>query len=724
LNQIPGAVLDAIESIQLPSFPQVLHRFLNAVNDDQVTLSELATMAGQDPALSARILTVANSPAMRRVEEVKSLDKCLVVLGTRLMRTLSACLAIQSVFARTTGDLDYNLTGFWAHSLLTAELAYAIASHVEYPDVEEAYLTGLLHDIGQLLLLGGMSDRYGILLDRSADEAALRNTEDSLLGTDHAAVGAWLVDQWQLSSSMADAVLFHHKPAHEIFHADFLSQIVWSAEIIGNNNKTELLQNETNTNLVAIKSILGIKSSDAAAIRQTCLERVEMLATALGVQESSQTKTLPYSTTPLEYLRPKLNEIDVAYSRIEAHVRDMAMMQSMQLSLSELCTESEIVTAVRESARILFGLGRIAFLFVQQDKKSLSGANICGQSELFQHIEINLDRVQSLAAAVVLGKQPSSTFDDESPATVSLMDVRIARALKCEGVLYFPMTVRGNNIGIMAFGVSATQYARIHSRLDWMASFANLAADCIETWRELRRRDQELEAKLASRFEQQARKVVHESGNPLGIIKNYLKIVSRKLPDELDVQQELNILGEEIDRVTQIVQSLGGLVEAPPVTGEFDVNVVIGEMLALYGESLFSSCGIALIKSLEVNLPTVTGDRDSFKQILFNIWKNGSEAMPEGGHFIISTRGNIIQDEHNYIEIHLSDSGPGIPQEVMERLFQPLATNRRPGHSGVGLSIVASMVERLGGRISCQSQAGKGTSFIILLPQFKGRPTE
>jgi HD-like signal output (HDOD) protein/nitrogen-specific signal transduction histidine kinase len=720
LNQIPGAVLEAIESIQLPSFPQVLHRFLSAVNDDQVTMAELATMAGQDPALSARILTVANSPAMRRVAEVKSLDKCLVVLGTRLMRTISACLAIQSVFARTTGDLGYNLTGFWAHSLRTAELAYAIASHVDYPDADEAYLAGLMHDIGQLLLLGGMSDRYGVLLDRSADEAALLNNEDSLLGTDHAAVGAWLIDQWQLSSFMADAVLFHHMPANEIVHADFLSQIVWSADIIGNNKKTDLLQNESNTNIAAITSILGIKLTDAVAIQQLCFERVDKLATALDIQESSQTKTIPYLSTPFEYFRTKLNDSDVAYSRIEALVRDMATMHSLQLSLAELCRENEIVTAVRESARILFGLGKIAFLFVQHDKKSLSGANIGGQSDLFQHIEISLDRVQSLAAAVVLGKQPSSTFDDECSATVSLVDVRIARALKCEGLLYVPMSVRGNNIGIMAYGVSAAQYARILPRLGWMAGFANLAADSIETWRELRRREQELETTLTSRFEQQARKVVHETGNPLGIIKNYLKIVSRKLPDEHDVQQELTILGEEIDRVTQIVRSLGELVETPPATGAFDVNAVIGEMLALYGESLFSSCGIALIKSLEANLSPVGGDRDSFKQILFNIWKNGSEAMPEGGHFIISTRGNIIHDEQHYIEIHLSDSGPGIPQEVMERLFQPLPTNRRPGHFGVGLSIVASMVERLGGQISCQSQAGKGTSFIILLPQPKG----
>ena len=722
MHKIPGDVLDAIESIQLPSFPQVLLQFLSAVNKDQVTMAELATMAGQDPALSARILTVANSPALRPAAEVRSLEKGLVVLGTRLMRTLAACLAIQSVFARTSGDPRYNLTGFWFHSLRTAELAYSLASHVDYPDVEEAYLAGLIHDIGQLLLLGGMNDRYGILLDKSADEVVLLNNEDVLLGTDHAAVGAWLVDQWQFSSFLADAVLFHHKPAGEIVHADFLSQIVWSADIIGANPTTDLLQNESNVNIAAIKSILGIKLSDVVAIQRVCFERVDTLAAALDIQDPSQAKTIPYVATPFEYFRPKLNESDVAYSRMEALVRDMATTHSLQLSLSELCRENEIVTAVRESARILFGLGRIAFLFVQNDKKTLSGANICGQSDLLQHIEIGLDNEQSLAAAVVQAKLPSSTFDDECLATVSLMDIRIARALKSDGVLYIPMSVRGHVIGIMAYGMSAAQYARVHPRLVWMTSFANLAADSVETWRELRRRDQEIETTLASRFEQQARKVVHETGNPLGIIKNYLKIVSRKLPVELDVQQELNILGEEIDRVTQIVQSLGKIVETPPATGAFDVNAVIGEMLALYGESLFSSCGITLIKSLETDLPSVSGDRDSFKQILFNLWKNGSEAMPDGGHFIISTRGNIQHGEQQHIEINLSDSGPGMPQEVLERLFQPLPTNRRPGHSGVGLSIVASLVERLGGHIHCQTEAGKGTSFIILLPQSKGRP--
>ncbi|KAA0894107.1 HDOD domain-containing protein [Oryzomonas rubra] len=724
MQQIPGTILEAIESIQLPSMPQVLLRFLTVTHDDLASMADLAKVVGQDPALSARVLTVANSPALRGGTEIKSLDQGLVVLGTRLMRTLAACLAIQSVFARTAGDLRYDLTGFWGHALRVAELSSVIASRVNYPDAGEAYLAGLMHDIGQLLLLGGMGDSYGVLLDGSADETALQGTENSQLGTDHTAVGAWLVDQWNLSSFMADAILFHHRPASEIVKADFLSQIVWSAHIIDDTRDSGPVQNEATPTLAVVESALGITASDVATMQQACTERIDELAAALDIECASHTKTLPYFATPFEHFRPKLNDTSVTYSRLEAVVRDMATMNSLQQNLSGLYGETEIVLAVRESARILFGVGRIAFLFVQQDKQVLSGADLAGQPPLLQRLQIKLDSGQSLAAAALLEQRPASTFDDGRSSSASLVDVQIARALGCQGVLYAPLRVRENHIGVMVYGVTAAQYARIRPRLGLVARFANLAAESIETWREARDHEQEVATTLQSGFEQRARKVVHEAGNPLAIIKNYLKIVSRKLPDELNVHQEMTILGEEIDRVTQIVRSLVEVDDVPKATGLFDVNTVIEEMLALYGETFFAGCGITLLKSLEPNLPPVSGERDSFKQILFNLWKNASEAMPEGGRITISTRGDMLLDGQPSIEIHVSDSGPGLPPEVMQGLFKPLAPNRRPGHSGIGLSIVASLVERLGGRIGCQNQAGQGACFIILLPQSMGQPRE
>lgn len=717
-QQIPEPIREVIESIHMPSIPNVLLRFLSVVDDGRTSMTDLAALVGQDPALSARFLTVANSPALRREAEISSLDQCMVTLGTQLARTLAACLAIQSVFSRASGELHYDFRGFWGHSLRVAAMARAIAVKMNYPDVEEAYLSGLLHDVGQLLLLGGMSERYEDLLRWSSDETVLQDIEKQILSTDHSAVGAWLIDQWKLSSFMSDAVLFHHKTPGEIVDADPLSQIVWSSHVVSNySEKLDLAQKELMPDLATVKLMTGFDMNDLVAIRKQSSEQVSMLAAALGITEAADVKTRVSPFVPFESYRPKQNDYDPAYSQMEAMVRDMAMMQSLQQNLSALNNETEILVAVRESARILFGLGRIAFLMVNPEKNILSGPHIGGQPPLLQRLEIRLDPGNSLAASIAMGERACSTFDDARPFRVSLVDVQIARALDCEGLLYVPMCVRGRCIGVMAYGMNASQHARIQPRLEWMTSFAHLAAASIETWREMQEHEQKLEANLMVRFEQQARKVVHEAGNPLSIIKNYLKIVIQKLPEENGVRQELDILREEIDRVTHILQRLSDLTEASPSTATADVNSVIEGMLALYSESLFLSHGIAVERTLAPSLPPIAGDRDSVKQILFNLWKNAAEAMPGGGRFSISTRDNVNQNGCLYVEIRLTDSGHGMPPDVMHRLFQPLEPNRRPGHAGIGLSIVASLVERLGGQITCQSNAGQGTCFIILLPQ-------
>jgi len=90
--------------------------------------------------------------------------------------------------------------------------------------------------------------------------------------------------------------------------------------------------------------------------------------------------------------------------------------------------------------------------------------------------------------------------------------------------------------------------------------------------------------------------------------------------------------------------------------------------------------------------------------------------MEAGGVLSVSTSRCVGQDGSGYIEVRMSDTGPGISTDVMDRLFKPLDSNRRPGRSGVGLSIVAALVGSLDGRITCQSKPGQGTLFSILLP--------
>jgi signal transduction histidine kinase len=376
-----------------------------------------------------------------------------------------------------------------------------------------------------------------------------------------------------------------------------------------------------------------------------------------------------------------------------------------------------MLLAARESARILFGLGRVAFFLLQPARSVLSGASVGGQPVLLQRLEIPLEAELSLAAEAALKGHTRSSFDTERPVPVSLIDVQIARALNSEGILCVPMLTSETLVGVIVFGISAIQFARTRKRIAWLNSFARLTATTLETWRKMRDRDMQIEAAVVGRFRLQARKAAHEAGNPLGIIKNYLKLILQKLPDDSELGDQIGILREEIDRVAQIVRQLSEVSTTATQSGQVDINELIEGMRALYGEMLFESSGIELVLDLAPQLALAIADRNSVKQILLNLWKNAAEASPAGSRFVISTWDSVNQNGRFYVEIRLSDSGPGLPPEVMQSLYQPLDSSSKPGHAGLGLSIVAALVDKLGGHITCQSRPSHGTTFVVLLPQ-------
>ncbi|MCD6526938.1 MAG: ATP-binding protein, partial [Desulfuromonas sp.] len=117
---------------------------------------------------------------------------------------------------------------------------------------------------------------------------------------------------------------------------------------------------------------------------------------------------------------------------------------------------------------------------------------------------------------------------------------------------------------------------------------------------------------------------------------------------------------------------------------------------------------------LAPELQPITSYAGSLKQILINLLKNASEALPPQGSVWVSTRGQVYKNNRQYVEIEIRDDGPGIDGEILRQLFQPV-TSTKKGHSGLGLTIVKNLVDQLQGEISCSS-SNAGTRFQILLP--------
>jgi signal transduction histidine kinase len=269
---------------------------------------------------------------------------------------------------------------------------------------------------------------------------------------------------------------------------------------------------------------------------------------------------------------------------------------------------------------------------------------------------------------------------------------------------------------VLVFGVGQAQWPRVARRLKRLASFARVVAASIDAAREAHEREQASTAAVSSRYRLQARQIAHEAGNPLAIIRNYLKLLERKLDKEESVARELAFIDEEISRVAQIIQELGDPVTDVDDPPRCDPGALLRELLAGYRAPLFANRGIEVTLDLPAAAPIAAVRREPLLQILLNLWKNASEAMPDGGSYRIEVLAPDAPSGHGLIEIRLRDSGPGMAPELWARLSGGGATSQARGSHGLGLGIVVELVASLGGRIDCASEPGRGTLFSIQLP--------
>ena len=207
--------------------------------------------------------------------------------------------------------------------------------------------------------------------------------------------------------------------------------------------------------------------------------------------------------------------------------------------------------------------------------------------------------------------------------------------------------------------------------------------------------------------------VGHELRNPLGAIKNAVFYVKRRVTKtdlpatEPRVVEFLNIIDEEVDAANKVITDLLGFSRvAKPTVSPVNVAGVIEDALRHTPQPE----NIDLVKHIDDNLPMVTVDADQIRQVFINIILNAQQAMSEGGHLDIRTR-----SKEKYVEVEFTDTGSGIPESVMNKIFDPLFTTKAKG-IGLGLSVCKSILEKHGGGIRVESEAGRGTTFVISLP--------
>ncbi len=695
--QFDHDIRQRLKAVRLPSMSQILLKLMDLCQSDVAGIGELARLVAQDPAMTAKMMFVANSSVYHRNESSHSLEQALSIIGTDMIKTIvinESVFQVFDKFARNNG-LDLNI--FWQHSLFAAVKARMLAVKMQYSNPEEAYLAGLLHDVGRLAMLGFSPKEYSQHF-HADDCESLCLVEVRTFQASHAEVGALLIEQWKLDSFIADSVLYHHEPAARVEHAHPLIRITHIAHLLAG-------ESVENSKVEIAVSLSGLSAADICEINESATEQVTNSAKYFGIQfepiQEIQTAKKPILGAQVQ---PKEN--------LTTEVKNMILAGQIDKSFSNQSSEIGLIETIIQSASVLFNLDHAIILQFNRKKNELRGTRAGKHRNRLADFILPIGKSNGQIADSILRSRLALIGDGRNELGVP--EEQLLRLFETERLTCMPLVVDGQCLGVLVGGISAWQSAEFEKNEKFLNVFSLLAANALK--KILSRQDEiEIaEMRMAQEFRDASRKVAHEVNNPLSIIKNYLSILDRKLLNKDLISGELSILNEEIDRVGKIVDDFSEL-DLSQKKSSSEIGRVVQDVLKLFQQTEFFVEAVQIeFRMLDRNVE-VDVSADALKQILINLIKNAVEAMPNGGMVEIISQGLVNRDGVLYSELSVRDTGPGIAPEVMANLFKPVQSTKGMAHSGLGLNIVHDLVKKMNGFISCRSSR-QGTTFDMLLP--------
>ncbi len=212
---MPASPYELVHSVStLVSLPEVYLKVSALINDPDTPLAAIGKVIEQDPGLSARLLKIVNSPFYGFTSKIDTITRALTVIGTNQLRDLVLATSATRSFKGLANDL-VTMENFWAHSLLCGISAKHIGKAILPRAGESLFVSGLLHDVGQLVMFSRMQDSSRKVLEMVENanvSMEMSQAESKIMGFDHAKVGGELLKSWRLPANIQEAVEFHHQP--------------------------------------------------------------------------------------------------------------------------------------------------------------------------------------------------------------------------------------------------------------------------------------------------------------------------------------------------------------------------------------------------------------------------------------------------------------------------------------------------------------------------------
>lgn len=642
---------------RLPSPPQTLLKLLALCQSDDVGMAELSGLISQDPAMAAKVLSVAHSAAYHRADaQSLTLLQAASTLGTSLIKVLVISESVLQTFNAFTQNGGTDLRYFWKHSLSVALIARELALRQDDANAEDAYLAGLLHDVGRLALLV-VAPEINHVLFNEPDSDTLCEQEQLRLGISHTEAGAWLLGQWGLSELMIDGVRHHHAQASSLVDAQPVTRIIHLAHRLA----TQPLLNVEDAALFDDEP--GLTAQDILALVQKARLAVQRVANDLGIDISVE------EPAPAEAVASPAQPVDTVQTQLARDVLDRSMLNEMAITLISLGDTRMAMTSLRQHASALFRLDDSLVMVLRDNPQMLVTASMSRRHRNIGPLSFGVSAHAPIAECVLQRKVVFS--DRHSSPSLALLDF-----LAADEIVLVPLLSAQSCLGVLAAAVPANISQHLKSQTTLLQAFGLYAGLALSRRRQA---DKQRAAQVAlARQEQQA-----------GFLKMAQRL-SQQVEDPSDTENN-----------------------AP--TGTVDMCQAVTEMVPLLQESQLIPASVLISCEVAGRVARVNGSTEMIWQIVLILVRNACERMPSGGHILIDAGVLVQRGDGMFTILSVSDTGAGTARELQAQLYEPLRDRKNSDKQTLYLNHLGSLVDQMSGHLKVNTSA-LGTQFDILLP--------
>lgn len=739
-------VLQQIEA--LPTLPEVAMRLLQVTTAEDSDAQQVIDLVKTDPALSAKILQLCRSAANGLRTETLTVDRAVVLLGFDAVRNAVLSVKVFEAFTDpapagrgsgghppwpdAAGDeppsTAFDRRGFWRHSLAVAVAAELIArqhAHLDGVVPAEAFICGLMHDIGKLALDHVLPKSYARVVDLTeSSHANIAHVERKVLGIDHHTAGKRLAEQWGLGHAVADAIWLHGAAPGSIPDLEHgrLVGLVGLADLHARRQHLGYSGNHRmNSDADALAEAIGLDPDRVRQAADALHDELEKRVAALGVgAQPSRRLFLDSIMQANEKLGALNGQLETHKRRATRQTRALAAIRDFHAAAVPSRTVADVLSAVAGSALSTLGPSHYALIYQatgasdwQVSQFNREGRVVRSQlvdpptgmtklSELDAHSELSV-RTMSLLPWL---SDYLCAFDDLRK--VKLLPLPCAWGMAAVLVHDQPELPEPEHLDALvhtwgAAIAAATQHEGAR-RLGEQLAEANRTLT--ETQESL------LAHQSMARLGEMAAGAAHEMNNPLAVISGRAQLLATTLEAGTKERADAELVCEQAQKLSDLITAMHLFAEPPqPRVQPTTIEAVMARAVERVRQRMPEAPAVEF--NPPARLPTLRTDLEHLASVFAELMCNAHEAEPETG---VRVTAQVDPLDDRFI-VQVTDDGHGMDPTTAEHAFDPFFSRKPAGRrTGLGLARAQRLMEGLGGRVELRSEPERGTTATVELP--------